>query len=166
MNRVTVYYFLSLAPRPNVYVYCCPIHINFDQKTCVWVARFARTILSTIDATLATSVKKDLVVYLVCHCILTSWYGLDDVHVCYVLLELLFRAVGSVVLTSWYGLDDVHVCYVLLELLFRAVGSVVAAALYPIGKPVRATITLYPIGRPVRARLGHVKTTIILTKLF
>ena len=27
------------------------------------------------------------------------------------------------------------------------------AALYPIGRPVRATITLYPIGRPVRATI-------------
>ena len=57
-----------LAPRPNVYVYCCPVHINFDQKTCVWIARFARAILNfgTIDTNLATSVKKDFVVYLVC----------------------------------------------------------------------------------------------------
>ena len=56
----------SLAPRPNVYVYCCPIHINFDQKTCVWIARFARAILGTIDTNLATSVRNDFVVYLVC----------------------------------------------------------------------------------------------------
>ena len=58
----------SSAPRPNVYVYCCPVHINFDQKTCVWVARFARAILGTIDTTLAVSVKNDLLVYLVCMC--------------------------------------------------------------------------------------------------
>ena len=41
--------------------------------------------------------------------------------------------------------------------------------LYPIGRPVRATITLYPIGRPVRAtitlyRIGRVQPLTVQTR--
>lgn len=58
-----------LAPRPNVYVHCCPLHVNIEQKTLIWMAEFVRTVLGTIDTSLATSVKDNFMSYLVrCLC--------------------------------------------------------------------------------------------------
>ena len=44
--------------------------------------------------------------------------------------------------------------------------NVLCDLMYPIGRPVRATITLYPIGRPVRATitLYPIGTTITLQR--
>lgn len=47
------------APRPNVFVYISPLHINVDQLSCLWLVRFVYGVVRTVNMELAVSVHDE-----------------------------------------------------------------------------------------------------------
>ena len=53
------------VPRPNVYVYMSPIHINFHQESCLWLAEFIHGVTATVNVGLAKTAVEEGNAYLV-----------------------------------------------------------------------------------------------------
>ena len=53
------------APRPNVFVYVSPLHINVDQRSCLWLVEFVYGVVKTINMELAVSVHDEGKSYMV-----------------------------------------------------------------------------------------------------
>jgi len=58
-------YVCSPVPRPNVFVYVSPIHMNVHQETCLWLAEFVVGVVKTVNVDLALSVKDEGMTFLV-----------------------------------------------------------------------------------------------------
>ena len=54
--------FLSLSltvPRPNIFIYISPIHVNFHQEQCLWLAEFAHGVAQTVNLDLLLSAHSE-----------------------------------------------------------------------------------------------------------
>ncbi len=54
-----------VAPRPNVFVYFTPLHVNVDQHSFLWLVQFVYGVVMTINMKLALSVHDEGKSYLV-----------------------------------------------------------------------------------------------------
>ena len=57
--------FVAIVPRPNVYIYASPVHVNVHQETCLWLAEFVVGVVNTVNVELAFSVKDEGMTFLV-----------------------------------------------------------------------------------------------------
>ena len=53
------------VPRPNIYVYFSPIHINFHQESCLWLIEYINGVIQTVNIELAVSVKDESKAFIV-----------------------------------------------------------------------------------------------------
>ena len=40
------------VPRPNIFVHLSPIHMNFHQESCLWLAEFVHGVVQTVNLNL------------------------------------------------------------------------------------------------------------------
>ncbi|XP_019849692.1 PREDICTED: uncharacterized protein LOC100636695 [Amphimedon queenslandica] len=58
---ITTYYYpiaegnRFLVPRPNIFIYISPIHVNFHQEQCLWLAEFVQGVAQTVNLDLLLS---------------------------------------------------------------------------------------------------------------
>ena len=52
------------VPRPNVFVYLSPIHINFHQESCLWLAEFVHGVAQTVNLNLLLAAHTEGKVFL------------------------------------------------------------------------------------------------------
>lgn len=58
---ITMYYYpvelghKFLVPRPNVFIYLSPLHVNFHQKLCLWLVEFVHGVARTVNLNLLMS---------------------------------------------------------------------------------------------------------------
>jgi len=66
MYIVYVMYSLFVAaPRPNIFIYFSPLHVNVDQRSCIWLLEFAYGVVKTINMELALSAHDEGKSYIV-----------------------------------------------------------------------------------------------------
>ena len=41
-----------IVPRPNIFVYLSPIHVNFHQESCLWLVEFVHGVARTVNLNL------------------------------------------------------------------------------------------------------------------
>ena len=51
--------FLSPVPRPNLFIYFSPIHINVHQESCLWLVEYVNGVIQTVNLELAVTVKDE-----------------------------------------------------------------------------------------------------------
>lgn len=59
LNFYFVFVFCLTVPRPNVFIYFSPLHINVDQRSCLWLMEFVYGVVHTINMELAVSVHDE-----------------------------------------------------------------------------------------------------------
>ena len=58
-NYIIVCLFVSLVPRPSVYAYLSPIHVNVHQQLFLWLAEFVHGVVRTINLSLFLSASTE-----------------------------------------------------------------------------------------------------------
>lgn len=57
--RILYYYHngfsIHIVPRPNIFMYISPIHVNFHQEQCLWLAEFVQGVAQTVNIDLLLS---------------------------------------------------------------------------------------------------------------
>ena len=51
--------FLSTVPRPNLFIYFSPVHINVHQESCLWLVEYVNGVIQTVNLELAVNVKDE-----------------------------------------------------------------------------------------------------------